>query len=38
MRIGNLWGIFTQLPVAFSGGKREKEDPLAGDMASIVPW
>src|SRR5215813_11154920 len=34
---GRRWTTFTKLPVAFSGGKRLKTDPVPGLRLSIVP-
>ena len=37
IRTGTRWTTFTQLPVAFSGGKSEKRAPVPALIESIVP-
>ncbi len=37
IRTGTRWTTFTQLPVAFSGGRSEKRAPVPALIESIVP-
>jgi len=37
MRTGTRWTTFTQLPVAFSGGRSENTAPVPAEMLSTEP-